>query len=258
MAVSQVLSNGVGAATMSWMSGLRQRRLQAEVMDQPTLDGKEHIRALRGLERIHWWTNSARILWRPLARLAATGKTPLRVLDLATGGGDIPRRLSRRAARNELALEFAGCDLSARAVEYAQARAEGAGVAVRYFPLDVLNAPLPPDYDVIMCSFFLHHLTEDQAVGLLRRMAAAARRMVLIHDLVRGAGGFLLAYAGTRLMSRSKVVHEDGRKSVEGAFTPEEVRRLAVLAELTGAQVESCFPFRLLLTWSQPPASTDI
>lgn len=233
---------------MSWVSALQQRHLQPEEMDLPTLDGAEHIRALRGLERVHWLTDSVGILWRPLARLAATSKAPLRVLDLASGGGDIPRRLCRRAARHRLALEFAGCDFSPRAVDYAQARADRESVPVRYFPLDVLNAPLPSDYDVLMCSFFLHHLTEDQATTLLRRMATAARRLVLIHDLARGVGGFVLAYLGTRMLSRSKVVHEDGCKSVEGAFTIEEMRRLAASAGMMGAQVEPRFPFRLLLT----------
>ena len=48
------------------------------------------------------------------------------------------------------------------------------------------------------------------------------------------------------------VVHDDGRKSVEGSFTPDEVAGLAARAGLTGARVEAHFPCRLVLTWQAP------
>jgi 2-polyprenyl-3-methyl-5-hydroxy-6-metoxy-1,4-benzoquinol methylase len=237
---------------MSLISRLRRRHLQPEIMDQPELDADEHLGALRGLARIHWWTNSAGILWGPIRRLASAGGPPLRVLDLATGGGDVPLRLWRRAVRSGVALEVAGCDLSPRAVDCARGNARRQGAPVTFFPLDALAAPLPTDFDVLCCSFFLHHLPADQAVELLRRMTAAARRLVLVHDLVRGLPGFLLAVVGTRLLSRSRVVHNDGPRSVEGAFTPAEVRDLARQAGLREAQVVERFPCRLLLTWERP------
>jgi SAM-dependent methyltransferase len=239
---------------MSLSTALRRRHLQPEVMDRPDLPGDEHFRALRGLERINWWTNSAGLVWGPIRELARAAG-PLRVLDLATGAGDTPISLARRAARAGLRLDVTGCDLSPRAVEYATRAAARRRAAVRFFTLDALNDPLPPDYDVLFCSLFLHHLTEDQAVLLLGRMAAA-RRLVLVHDLARGLPGFLFAYLGTRLLSRSKVVHEDGRKSVEGAFTPGEVAELAARAGLSGARVEARFPCRLVLTWQAPDAGT--
>jgi hypothetical protein len=80
-------------------------------------------------------------------------------------------------------------------------------------------------------------------------MAAAARRLVLINDLRRSAGGWLLAYVGTRLLSASPVVHTDGPRSVAAAFTPVELRQLAERAGLAGATVVRRWPFRLLLTW---------
>jgi hypothetical protein len=81
---------------------LSQRRRRPEVMDQPGLSPPRHARALRGLARINFWSGSAGILWRPLAALCRRPDTQhLRVLDLATGGGDVPIRLWRRARRAE-------------------------------------------------------------------------------------------------------------------------------------------------------------
>jgi hypothetical protein len=107
-------------------------------------------------------------------------------------------------------------------------------------------------YDVVMCSLFLHHLQREQARALLARMSDLADRLVLVNDLVRSPVGFVLAYAGTRLLSRSWVVHTDGPRSVEGAFTMTELRVLAEEAGLRGAEVAARWPCRMLLTWSRP------
>jgi len=230
---------------------LEQRRLRPEVMDQPGLDPAQHARALCGLARINWWSRSSGILWPALlAQARAAG--PVRVLDLATGAGDVPIRLSRRARRAGVPVRIEGCDVSAVAVEYARRRAERVGADIRFFVHDALAAPLLSGYDVVMCSLFLHHLERGQARTLLARMAEQARLLVLVNDLVRSPAGLLLAHVGTRLLSRSWVVHTDGPHSVAGAFTTAELRELAAEAGLVGAEVAWRWPFRMLLTWRRP------
>jgi hypothetical protein len=228
------------------------RRLQPEVMDQPGLDPGRHRQALRGLGRINFWSGSASILWPPLAALARATSRPVRVLDLATGGGDVPIRLGRRARRAGLPISVDGCDVSPVAVEHAKRQAERDGAGVSFFVADALAGELPSGYDAVVCSLFLHHLTEDQAVGLLRRMAAAAGLLVLVNDLVRSRAGLLLARVGTRLLSRSPVVHVDGPRSVEGAFTIAEAKELAGRAGLGGTTIVRRWPCRFLLTWQRP------
>ena len=223
-------------------------------MDQPGLDSTQHEQALHGLARINWISLSDGILWKPIRRLAEEKRNqPLRVLDIATGGGDVPIRLHRRAVRAGLPITFAGVDFSATAVEYARQQARIGNDAVDFFQLDALNLPLPADHDVIISSLFLHHLDADQAVDLLRRMGQAARSMVLINDLVRSRMGYLLAYFGTRLLSRSKVVHFDGPQSVRAAFTIAETRQMAEQAGLKDASISWQWPCRFLLQWRRQP-----
>jgi hypothetical protein len=221
-------------------------------MDQPGLDPGRHRQALCGLKRINFWSGSAGILWPPIAELARGFARPVRVLDLASGGGDVPLRLWRKARRAGLPVTVAGCDVSPVAVEHATRQAGRQGADVRFFVADALTGELPGGYDAVVCSLFLHHLTDEQAVGLLRRMAAAAGRLVLVNDLVRGRAGLLLARVATRLLSRSHVVHVDGPRSVEGAFTIAEARALADGGGLRGATVERRWPCRFLLTWVRP------
>jgi SAM-dependent methyltransferase len=232
---------------MPWPFDVRRRRREPEVMDQPDLDPHQHRLALRGLQRINALSGSARILWPALRDLAR--HSPLRVLDVATGAGDVPLRLWKRARRAGLPIEFAGCDQSPTALDYARRQAEHQQANISFFAWDVLNGPLPAGYDVLTCSLFLHHLEEEQAVDLLRRMRAAARRMVLVNDLRRGADGLLLAYVGTRVLSASPVVHTDGPLSVRAAFTLPEVRDLARRARLDNITLARRWPCRFVLCW---------
>jgi 2-polyprenyl-3-methyl-5-hydroxy-6-metoxy-1,4-benzoquinol methylase len=231
------------------MLSLRQRRRLPEWMDRPDLSPACHVAALRGLARINWWSRSAGILWPPLAALARRLGRPLRVLDVATGAGDVPLRLWRRAARAGLDFRIDGCDLSPTAVAYARDAADRAGAAVHFFQHDALNGAPPPGYDAVVNSLFLHHLDEAEAVTFLRRLAGAAEFLVLVNDLERSAMGLALAHVAVRLLSRSAVVHYDGPRSVMGAFTRVEALALAERAGLYEATAEWRWPFRYLLTW---------
>jgi 2-polyprenyl-3-methyl-5-hydroxy-6-metoxy-1,4-benzoquinol methylase len=221
-------------------------------MDRPDLEADRHRHALGGLERINWLSGSAGILWPSIRRLAEeTNGEPLRILDVACGAGDLSIALFRRAARAGLNVQLEAADISSRALEHAQRRAEAAAARIHFIQRDALHGDLPSSYDVVFSSLFLHHLNEEQAVSLLQRMARAARRMVLVSDLARSRLGWTAAYLVTRLLTTSEVVHTDGPLSVEGAFTPEEVLDLAHRAGLRRASVVRRWPFRFLLTWTR-------
>ena len=237
---------------VSAFQNLARRHRVPELMDQPGLDAREHARALRGLRRINVLSRSSAILWPAIARLARDRPgPPIRVLDLASGGGDVAIGLARRAARARLNVQVVGCDISSQAIDHARRQAEARDLDVRFFPCDVLHEPLPDGYDVLTCSLFLHHLDEDDAVALLRRMATAARRTVRVNDLVRSRPGYWLAWLGCRVLSRSRIVRYDGPASVAGAFTPREALSLATRAGLAGATVTRHWPQRYLLAWSR-------
>ncbi len=207
---------------MAWC----ERERVAERMDDPDLAPEAHRAALRGLARINAWSGVGRTMWRWLARAAAS--SPVRVLDVACGGGDLVCTWARRAAASGLAMEFAGCDRSPTAVATAQASAADIGPRPpRFFVHDVLADRLPERYDIVTCTLFLHHLGNDEAATVLERLRDAASQLVLVDDLRRTRLGYLLAWAGCRLLSRSPVVHYDGPVSVRAAFTCDEVRAMA-------------------------------
>jgi 2-polyprenyl-3-methyl-5-hydroxy-6-metoxy-1,4-benzoquinol methylase len=213
----------------------------AELMDEPGLDPALHRQALAGLRRINRLSRCAATLW-PFVREAArrVSPQPVRVLDLACGSGDNMLALAQLAERTGVSVECAGCDVSPMAVETARLAARNHGVAaVSFFQCNVLEEPLPTDYHVLTCSLFLHHLSEEQAVDLLRRIAAATRDLVLISDLRRTRLGMTLAWLAGHALTRSPVV----------AVDESEVAWLARRSGLAGFRLVRRWPQRWVLSW---------
>ena len=236
------------------MKRFAERDRQPELMDQPDLDEQAHTRALAGLGTTNRVCGIARTVWHSIRRALAgrDSRQPIRILDIASGGGDILRRIALLAARDRIAIEPHGCDISETSIEFAQDSAQRAGVhGARFFRLDALKEPLPAGYDVVMSTLFLHHLETSQAQDLLARMAQAARRLVLIDDLRRTSLGYLYAWFGGRLLTQSPIVHVDGPLSVRSAFSVAEVSQLATAAGLTGATIRTHWPQRFQLIWNK-------
>lgn len=229
------------------------RYREPELMDDPSLGAEEHRQALRDLERCNIWSGGAAVVCRPIVRLCqADQQRTIRVLDIATGGGDIPIALEHKARQAGIKVDIQGCDISPTSVQYAGEKAQARNASVRFFVLDALKSEIPDDYDVIMCSLFTHHLDPEEVVLLLKKMAGAAGRMVLISDLMRSRANLLMVYLATRILSRSPIIHFDGPVSVRAAYNLSEMLELAGTAGLTKCKIESRFPCRFLLTWSKP------
>ena len=100
---------------------LSRRVLEPEVMDDPSLAPALHRQALRGLGRVHRLSGTARGLERCILALAGgRADQPLRILDLACGGGDLIVALTRRAHAAGRPWRIDGCDKSSVALDYAR------------------------------------------------------------------------------------------------------------------------------------------
>jgi 2-polyprenyl-3-methyl-5-hydroxy-6-metoxy-1,4-benzoquinol methylase len=217
-------------------------------MDAPDLDPGRHVSALRALETVNLLSGTAGRIWREVVALARDAPGPLRVLDLACGGGDVAVALQRRAHRAGLPVEVHGCDRSEVALEHARDAARARDVTVRFFRHDVLGDALPEGYDLVCCSLFLHHLSRDEALGFLRSLSATGSA-VLVQDLRRTRAGYALAYLTLHTLARSDVARVDGLRSVAGAFTMDEVAELARSAGIVRPRLHRCWPQRFVLSW---------
>lgn len=219
-------------------------------MDGPGLDPVLHRAALEKLAWFNGLAGGTRTIATELLRIKPAKLGPLRVLDLATGAGDLPMRLMERAERDGVPWIVDGADISSLAVEYARERVARSNLRTQpqFMVMDALRDPLPQGYDVITCSLFLHHLSAPDAIGLLAKMHAAAARAVIVQDLLRSQAGMRLTWLVTRLFSRNPLILEDGPLSVAAAFTLEEAEDLAKRAGLPSAKISRRWPCRWVCT----------
>ena len=212
--------------------------------------------ALAGLRRINRVTRSAAILWPAIAGAAAEiHPTSLRVLDLACGAGDNALTVAQMARRSGEAIEVHGCDISPVAIAERNVWPRRSSRDDKFFSCDVLREALPTGYHVVMCSLFLHHLQREQAIGLIGRMAAAAEPLARsVSDLRRTWIGLSLAWIGSRLLTRSPIVHTDAVRSVAGAFVESEIEGMIRECGLqpSHSKITRHWPERWLLRLEKP------
>ncbi|XZE36838.1 methyltransferase domain-containing protein [Pirellulaceae bacterium SH501] len=241
---------------------MRTRNLVPELMDDPDLDIEEHQRALVGLRRINWLSGTVkRISTEINALMQKRNLLSCRILDVGCGSGDIACAVARRLA-NRHRVTMTGWDFSQTAIDQSVANRDGRKVVtrnpceIRFECRNALDASPKSlrdtrPFDFVYCSLFLHHFTDGQALELLTKLSFLAEHAILVDDLVRSRGGWLLAQTGCRLLSRSRVVHFDGPQSVKAAFTVSEIRQIAAVAGLYPVKVQKCWPARFLFTWER-------
>jgi len=225
----------------------RERALVAELMDDPGLDPDEHRRALAGLARLNAASMIDRVVWREIESVSRGAA--MCVLDVAAGSGDLAVALACRAERSGRAHRFACTDISPVACGRIGERARSAGIEIQTTTADVIADGIDGVHDIVMCHLFLHHLREDQITRLLASMRGAARRAVIVTDLVRTNLGYALALIASRALTRSRVVHTDALRSVRAALSPHELAGIARDAGLGDARVRRVWPERMMLTW---------
>ncbi len=217
-------------------------------MDSPELDAASIHAALRGLARLNTLSRAAADIWGAIRPATRAGES-LTLLDIATGSADVPVGVAERARRAGVPIELLLCDQRAEMRDAAARRAADAGIAARTFAFDALAGGIDVSADVVTTSLFTHHLSDTHIVGLLRWMKSAARRMIVISDLVRSRRNLALVWLATRAVTRSRIVHADGPLSVRAALTPSEFTELAEEAGLRAGSIRTTPFCRFVYTW---------
>lgn len=231
---------------------LTKRYLVGELMDDPNLAEKDHHRALHGLRRVNQLSRTASIIANAIIQHCWKEKLAfVRVLDLACGGGDVTMQVERLLQRAGVSAEVHGWDCSQTAIDFARRQCNrGNQQQVRFEVANALADAPHRSFDVVYCTLFLHHLSDDDANRLLGVMWQMASHLVLIDDLRRSTLGYALAVVGCQLLSRSPIVHVDGPLSVRAAFTESEILELSDRCEMPRPTIQFHWPHRFLLTWT--------
>lgn len=194
-------------------------------MDRPQPVSEELISDLRNLRALNRYFGSYRLM-RHFLRRWILPNDQLRVLDLATGSGDIPRMTIDFARRRGARLEIDAVDFQQSTVQIARELSAGYP-EITYHCADIHHFGEEQAYDLVFFSLALHHFEEKEAMMLLRRCRALSREKVLVADLRRGWVAKLGVDLLTTTIFREPMTRNDARVSAARAFSFGELDQLA-------------------------------
>jgi len=177
-------------------------------------------------------------------------REPLRILDLATGGGDIPRAVIRQARAMQCPVTITAVDRQAATLKIAE-KHSAEFPEINYLRADILTLEPSRPHDVVMCNLALHHFEESDVIRILRQCGRWATQAVLITDLRRSRLAQAAIVAVTGLFYREPMTRHDARISSARAFSFGELHRLAIAAGWWGFEHRRCAFFRQSL-WLEP------
>jgi ubiquinone/menaquinone biosynthesis C-methylase UbiE len=214
--------------------------------------------SLADLARINRWLGGMRGLATylyPRIRNCRSGQ--VRILDLGAGGCTIPHILARWARQAAIPLQIYALDRRHAHLRWARQNGH-TGPEMAFIQGDVLALPFAEgSVDFVISSLLLHHFTATALIQALPHWARLARQSLIMTDLVRHPIPYWFMKATSPVFARSAITRHDAAVSIQRAYRPHELHRIATEAGLTQARIYTCFPYRLILVIDHPePGAT--
>ena len=201
-------------------------------MDRPQPVSPELVSDLENLRTLNRYFGSYRLIRFFLRRWIRRGDN-LRILDLATGSGDIPRLVVKFAREAGAQVEIDAVDFQASTIEIAR-QLSADSPEIRYHCADIHQFGENQAYDIVLFSLALHHFNAAEAIELLRRCRELSRGHVLVADLRRGWFAKVGVDLLTTVFFREAMTRNDARVSAARAFSFRELDDLARAAGWSG------------------------
>jgi len=224
---------------------LTKRSLDLERLDTGDYTEAEYARWQREMYYINRFLGDTRCLRLAIHETLEDIQTgSLSILDIGAGSGELLE--AAREILDRRSPFLVGVDVNRASANTVAARAD-----IEAIQGDALALPFADSsFDMVVCSLFLHHLTDEAAAKLIGEMRRVARLRFVIIDIHRHALAHFL-YRVFGKVALQKFSLDDGSLSIRRSFRPKELLALAKRAGITNAEVRRRAAFRLVLSGSK-------
>ena len=232
-----------------------ERSNRTEIMDDLNGAGPDWHQALRELKVINHYLGGNSVTIEGLERLlkgrVRVFDKPLEIADIGCGGGDMLQLIADWARANQIPVRLTGVDANPNIIEYAMQH------TVDYREIEHMVADIFSDsfavrkFDIITCTLFTHHFTDEQLVKMMKSLHSQARLGLVINDLHRHPLAYHSIKLLTKLASRSYMVKHDAPVSVLRAFSKKDWQQILQKAGLNNYRISWRWAFRWMLTISR-------
>lgn len=226
---------------------LRVRSYEKEYLDASNIETKALYRNLIELDIINKWLGGYKASLKGFTDILKFKKNVLKILDIGFGGGDSIKQLSLYAGKLNKKVFFYGVDLKLDCVKYAENNLDTIHNKqlicddYRNISKELLNK-----IDIIHCSLFLHHLTDDEIIDLFK-FCKTNNCIILVNDLHRHWFAYYMIRLMTVIFSKSYLVKNDAPLSVKRGFKKTELISLVKDAGFIDYEIKWTWAFRYRL-----------
>ena len=224
------------------------RLIAKEQLDQVDLAGSVLTDTLEELERInHYLGNSTQLVKAVMKRVGDRGGKTIKIVDLGCGGGDVLRTLATKLSKKDISAELIGLDANPNILAYAASKS-GDYSFIQYQQADILKLDfMVPSCDLLICSHFLYHFTDQNLYTFLRRQQYQISDCFLFSELQRSQLAWFLFRIIARLAGFSAMTTTDGLLAIRRAFRKPELEQIFQNAGFRNWKIRWKWAFRYLI-----------
>jgi 2-polyprenyl-3-methyl-5-hydroxy-6-metoxy-1,4-benzoquinol methylase len=220
------------------------RSYEKELLDNDKIDRKDLFQNLHELHVINQYLGGYNASINGLDKIQKNTKNIKNILDIGFGGGDSIKIFADKYKNQQHSFFFYGVDLKEDCFEYATKNLEA--ISNKKLICDNyknIETELLSKIDVIHCSLFLHHLTDDEIIDLFK-FIKTNKCILLVNDLHRNWLAYYSIKFLTMIFSKSYLVKNDAPLSVLRGFKKTELIDLVKKAGFTNFSVNWNWAFR--------------
>lgn len=227
------------------MSKFARRSGEKELMDDLECSGEVLEQTLRELKTINRWLGGNHVTTDGLAKIMKRHpKEVYRIADIGCGGGDMIQVMSQWTKSRRQRVDFTGIDANKNIIDLARVKLKELS-NVRWRVQNVFDPGfLLEKTDIITCTLFTHHFTDQELIGLIQAFRAKASLGIVINDLHRHWFAFHSIRILTRLFSKSPMVRNDASLSVMRSFSRSDLERILDDAGIKNYEIRWFWAFR--------------
>lgn len=228
------------------MPDFKNRCEEKEIMDDLDCHGKVVGQTLKELDIINSLLGGNSVSRKGMMPLLGSTTENICIADVGCGGGDIMNWLTGKKGFNH--ANFVGIDANPNIISIAKENLKD-NKRLRFECMNIFSDEFhAQQFDIIHCSLFLHHFTNDELADIIQQLVSQARIGVVINDLHRHFLAYHSIKVLTQLFSKSEMVKNDAPLSVERGFIKKDWATILDKAKVSNYRITWKWAFRWLVT----------
>lgn len=212
------------------------RSTQDEILDSFDIHGPEMEVMLDDLKTVNKILGGQHVTLQGIALLLKnfTKDKTITILDIGCGDGEMLRKIAEFGKERSFQFKLIGIDGNEHIIKIAEEKSI-TYPNISFHVKDIFSeSPLAPEYDIALCTLFLHHFKNEGVIAILKKLSTEAKLGVIVNDLHRSRLAFWLFKGFSSIFIKSKIAKHDGLVSVARGFKRKELIKLtAQIPEIT-------------------------